>query len=169
MFLTFASRFYGDIKTVVCDRNHAQRKTIVRVFGERVNVLHCCVHAAQNNPRNAGNRSDPICLFWAMRFTRTEESERAFINTLERLQNTIHSMFRTHLMTRLDTFVPSLIRDVFDVMLFPELDVSGQFDTTRFVLDSTRKTRVVRLLEILGNIGHLQSLLLSLSGQLKLD
>ena len=167
--MTFASRFFGEIKTVVCDRHHAQRNTIVRVFGERVNVLHCCVRAAQNIQRNAEVRSDPICLFWAMRFTRTEDSERAFNNILERLQNTIHILFTTPLMMSLDTFVQSPIRDAFDVVLFPELDVLGQFDTTRFVLDYIRKTRVARLLEMLGNIGLLQSYILSLSGQHKLD
>ena len=40
-FLTFVSKYFGDIKTFVCDRHYAQQKAIVQVFGQRVNVLHC--------------------------------------------------------------------------------------------------------------------------------
>ena len=146
----------------MCDRHQVQRNAIVRVFGEHVNVVHCCVHVARNIQRNTGMRSDLLSLFWAMRYTRTEESERAFINALERLHNTKHSMFTTHLMTSLDTFVPSLIRDALDIELFPELEVLGQFDTTRFVLDSTIKTRAARLLETLSSVGCLKRDLFSL-------
>ena len=65
-FLTFMSRFYGDIKTVICDRHAAQRKAIVLVFGEGVKVLHCCVHVARNIQRNTGMKTDLLTLFWAM-------------------------------------------------------------------------------------------------------
>ena len=120
-FLTFVSKFYRDVKTVVCDRHVAQRNTIVRVFGESVKVLHCCVHVARNIQRHTGMKSDLLSRFWAMRYARTEESERLFIDTLERLHAAKHSMFTTYLMTSLDTFVPSRIGDALDVSLFPSL------------------------------------------------
>ena len=108
-FLTFVSRFYGGITTVVCDRHQAQRKAIVGVLGEGVRVLHCCIHVARNIQRNTGMKSDLLKLFWAMRYTRTEASERAFIDALERLHAAKRTLFTTQLVASLDTFVPSRI------------------------------------------------------------
>ena len=126
------------------------------MFGEGINVIHCCVHVARNIQRNTGVRSDLLSRFWAMRYNRTEESERAFIDALERLHSTKRSLFTTYLTTSLDTFVPSRIRDALDIELFPELDALRHFNTAHFVLDSETKTRTVRLLETLNNVGHLQ-------------
>ena len=62
-FLTFVSKYYGRIKTFVCDRHGAQRSAIVTVFGESVHIIHCCVHVARNIQNNTGMRSD-LKLFW---------------------------------------------------------------------------------------------------------
>ena len=53
-FLTFMSKFHGDIKTVVCDRHIAQRNAIVRVFGQSIRVLHCCVHVTRKSNATPG-------------------------------------------------------------------------------------------------------------------
>ena len=96
-----------------------------------------------------------------MCFTRSEDSERAFISALQRPHNTKHAMFTAHLIPSLNTLVPSRIRESFDVELFPMLDVFGHFDTTGFVRDSTANTCAARLVAMLSSIGHLQSDLLS--------
>ena len=122
-FLTFVAKYFRDIKTFVCDRHYAQQKAIVQVFGEHVNVLHCCVHIARNILQNTGTNSDLLTRFWKMRFVRDETSERAFLETLERLHAAKRSMFTTHLMNSLDSFLPSRIKDALDIEVFPEINM----------------------------------------------
>ena len=103
------------------------------MFGEGVRVLHCCIHVARNIQRNTGMKSDLLKLFWAMRYARTEASELAFIDALERLHAAKRSLFTTQLVASLDTFVPSRIRGALDTELFPELGELRRLDVTNII------------------------------------
>ena len=92
------------------------------MFGQCVNVLHCCVHIARNIQHNTGAKSDLLCRLWTMRFARTEASERSFMDALERLHASKRSMFTTLLTNSLDSFLPSRINNALDVELFPEIN-----------------------------------------------
>ena len=81
------------------------------------------MHIARNIQHNTGSKSDLLGRFWTMRFTRTEASERAFIDALERLHAAKKSMFTTQLMNSLDSFVPSRTNNALDVELFPEINM----------------------------------------------
>ena len=101
-FLSFVSNSVTGIKTIVCDRHFAQRNAIERVFGDHVNIVHCAVHVARNIQTNTGASSDLLGRFWEMRFRRTEDAERAFVEALQRLHATRRSSFTAQLLhTRL--------------------------------------------------------------------
>ena len=155
-FLTFISKFFPDIKTFVCDRHCAQRNAIISVFGENVHVIHCCVHVARNIQTNTGMRSGLVKLFWNMRFTRTQESERAFLSSLESLHLAKRSLFTTRLLNTLDAFVPSKVDKVLDTDLFPELNPLRNFETSGVILDSPAKGFASALLHKLKTAGSFQ-------------
>ena len=99
------------------------------MFGENVHVIHCCVHVARNIQTNTGMRSGLVKLFWNMRFTRTQESERTFITSLESQHLAKRSLFTTRLLNTLEAFVPSKVDKVLDTDLFPELNPLHNFET----------------------------------------
>ena len=47
-FFQFIFRYFPTINTFMCDRHFAQRRAISIVFGQDVNIFHCCVHVARN-------------------------------------------------------------------------------------------------------------------------
>ena len=153
-FLTFVTKYFKDIKTFVCDRHYAQQKAIIQVFGEHVNVLHCCVHIARNIQQNTGPKSDLLGLFWTMRFTRTEATERAFIDALERLHGAKRSMFTTQLLNSLDSFLPSRIQNALDIELFPEIIPLRELSLRSCVADNPMKERAATLLRHIVQAGH---------------
>ena len=127
-FLSFLSRFTSDIKTFVCDRHSAQRNAIRSVFGEGVKVVHCSVHVARNIQTNTGPNSDLLKRFWEMRFTRSQESENSFVETLQRLNTPRRSSFTSQLLHSLDSFLPSRIEEAIKLDRFTELNVLQPFD-----------------------------------------
>ena len=155
-FLTFVSKYYGGIKTFVCDRHSAQRNAIVTVFGESDHIIHCCVHVARNIQNNMGMRSDLLKLFWKMRFTRTMASEEAFIVSLQRLHTSKRSSFTTRLLNTLEAFVPSKVDQVLDIDIFPVLNTLLNFETCGFNIDSPEKRNANTLLNKLKSLGSFQ-------------
>ena len=155
-FLTFVSKFFPDIKTFVCDRHCAQRNAIIGVFGENVHVIHCCVHVARNIQTNTGMRSGLVKLFWNMRFTRTQEAEQAFVNSLESLHLAKRSLFTTRLLNTLEAFVPSKVDKILDIDMFPELNALHNFETIGVNFDAPAKRFAYALLDKLKNVGSFQ-------------
>ena len=155
-FLTFVSKYFSGIKTFVCDRHCAQRNAIINVFGENVHVIHCCVHVARNIQTNTGMRSGLVKLFWNMRFTMSEESERAFINALEKLHLAKRSLFTTRLLNTLEAFVPSKVDKVLNTDIFPELNALHNFEPLGVVLDCPAKEFANALLHKLKTVGSFQ-------------
>ena len=105
----------------MCDRHFAQRRAISIVFGQDVNIFHCCVHVARNMKTHTGPNSTLVTSFWKMRFTRTTESEEQFIDTLNRHHTSKRTVFTFHLVNSLDTFLPSKVDAVLKRPIFPEL------------------------------------------------
>ena len=126
------------------------------MFGENVHVIHCCVHVARNIQTNTGMRSGLVKLFWNMRFTRTQESERTFITSLESQHLAKRSLFTTRLLNTLEAFVPSKVDKVLDTDLFPELNPLHNFETSGVILDSPAKGFANALLHKLKTAGSFQ-------------
>ena len=161
-FLTFVAKYFGDIKTFVCDRHYSQQKAIVHVFGQCVNVLHCCVHIARNIQHNTGAKSDLLSRFWTTRFARTEAAERAFMDALERLHASKRSMFTTLLTNSLDLYLPSRINNALDVELFPEINTFKNVTFTSHSVDDPVKARVSALRDEIAHFGQFRRDVLSL-------
>ena len=104
-----------------------------------------------------------------MRFTRTEASERAFIEALERLHAAKKSMFTTHLMNSLDSFIPSRVDSALDVELFPELNMLQNVTRSSTAIDSPAKARVSTLLGKFVHLGPLRRDVFSLDNTNTID
>ena len=161
-FLSFVSNSVTGIKTIVCDRHFAQRNAIERVFGDHVNIVHCAVHVARNIQTNTGASSDLLGRFWEMRFRRTEDAERAFVEALQRLHAARRSSFTAQLLHTLDSFIPSKTNDALHLDRFPELKALRDFDPAVFVVDSPGKARAARLLTHMKHVGVSERDVLSL-------
>ena len=105
-FFRFVGRFSA-LKTFMCDRCPAQSIALKRAFGADATVLHCSVHIGRNIKQNAGQNSELLSRFWAMRQQRTAEAEESFVASLRQLHAARRSNFTTSLLNALDTFLPS--------------------------------------------------------------
>ena len=63
-FFSFVARHFPSITTFMCDRHYAQHKAITIVFGDSVNIFHCCVHIARNIANNVGPNTLLTKQFW---------------------------------------------------------------------------------------------------------
>ena len=81
-----------------------------------------------------------------MWFSRTEEAERAFVETLQQLHAARRSSFTAQLLHTLDSFIPSKTKDALNLDRFPELEALRDIDPTVFAVDSPGKARASQLL-----------------------
>ena len=144
---TFLSKHVPTIRTFICDRHSAQSRAISDVFGASVNVFHCCVHVGRNIHDNAGSNSELSSSFLAMRFRRRPESEAHFLETLQRIHASKRSLFTTHLLHQVDTFLPSRIDAALKRSIFPVPREARTLDLSHFSVGSERHLRVLTVLQ----------------------
>ena len=144
-FFSFVFRFFPTINTFMCDRHFAQRRAISLVFGEGVNIFHCCVHVARNIKAHTGHNSTLVSSFWKMRSARTRETEEQFVDTVNRLHSSKRTVFTSHLVNTLHSFLPSKVDGVLKRPLFPELETIGG-DALSVVVSSDGVGRAVAIL-----------------------
>lgn len=137
----------------MCDRHHAQSRAIRSVYGKDVNVLYCAIHIARNIERNVGAKSMLRSLFWNMRFERTVEAERAFLDHIEGMRKSKASLFTSYLLNSLDSFLPSRIDHILRYDHYPALSKLKTLSTQSFCFDSEPKKRAMTLLFKLNSIG----------------
>ena len=136
----------------MCDRHHAQRKAIAQVFGETVHIFHCCVHVARNMANNTGQNSVLARRFWAMRYSRTRESETKFLEALNKVHALKRSLFTTHLLHIVDSFLPSKIDPFLKQKMIPELEMFRDIDLTNLVRCGHVTKRVVDMISVLLSV-----------------
>ena len=105
-FFRFVARFLA-LKTFMCDRCHAQSIALKRAFGADATVLNCADHIGRNIKQNAGQNSELLSRFWAMRWRRIAAVEESFVASLRQLHAARRSNFTTSLLNALDAFLPS--------------------------------------------------------------
>ena len=151
-FFSFLARFFPSITTFMCDRHHAQRKAIAQVFGETDHIFHCCVHVARNIANNTGQNSVLARRFWAMRYSRTRESETKFLEALNKVHALKRSLFTTHLLHSVDSFLPSKIDPFLKQKMIPELETFRDIDLTNLVRRGHVTNRVVEMISVLLSV-----------------
>ena len=151
-FFAFVIRFFPSLSVFVCDRHFAQARAIVDVFGQGARVIHCVFHLARNILRHVGTHAALITSFWNMRYKRTQSAEDEFVSVLRRLHNSRRSMFTTHLMNSLDTFLPSRIDPVVCVDVFPALSAARAMAFEAPPNPSHAQRRALTLLGLLRNV-----------------
>ena len=151
-FFSFLARFFPSITTFMCDRHHAQRKAIAQVFGETAHIFHCSVHVARNIANNTGQNSVLARRFWAMRYSRTRESETKFLEALNKVHALKRSLFTTHLLHSVDSFLPSKIDPFLKQKMIPELETFRDIDLTNLVRRGHVTNRVVEMISVLLSV-----------------
>ena len=77
---------------------------------------------------NTGHGSTLLRDFWNMRFARTSESESKFLATLNKVYNTKKTLFTTHLVNSVNSFLPSIVDPFLKRKVLPELEAFHSID-----------------------------------------
>ena len=77
-----------------------------------------------------------VCNFLEMRFKRTEDTERCFVEALQRLHAARRSSFTAQFLHTLDSFLPARTKDAINLDRFTELEALRDFDPANLLVDS---------------------------------
>ena len=126
--IVIASSVTGDIVADAGEAAYAMTKAAL------VGLTKClAVEYADRNIRvNCGANSALSSAFWEMRFRRTPEAEERFLETLQRVHAAKRSLFTTHLLQQVDTFLPSRVDAALKKTKFPELQAARSLDLSMF-------------------------------------
>ena len=155
-FFAFLFRHVPTIRTFVCDSHAAQSRAIRDVFGDAVDIFHCCVHVGRNIRNNAGQSSALSASFWEMRFSRTPEAEARFLETLQRVHTAKHSLFTTHLLRQVDAFLPSRVDAALKKSKFPELRTARTLDLSLFRAGCERHRKALAILQRMAMVDDVE-------------
>ena len=96
-------------KIIICDRLNAQTNGIKNVFRDS-NIIYCREHIKRNVKNYYGN-SEILKKCTRMLYERTPESEKEFIEELNKLEK---SNFKTVLLNDLEYFLPSIVDKLYN-------------------------------------------------------
>ena len=151
-FFSFLHRFFPSIEIFMCDRHFAQQRGITLAFGSGVHIFHCCVHVARIITGNMGPCSSLARDFWKMRYERTSDAEARFMTTLNKVHNAKKSMFTSHLINSVDSFLPSKVDPFLKQKTLPELEVFHSLDISGSLKQCSAIERVVAIVSIIKSI-----------------